>query len=183
MVPQLVSGLAVGLRVDGLGPQVEGADSHLVVGEQELITEFLALNDSACDACGHGLRGVTLSNCPECGRTLRLAVRAQEHTLAPWVSAMLALALAAGFDGILSITIAGAIVYHWNNPPPGFVFVMAGAFAAAGGILLAAIGLIARRRRVWWKENSRRQWSWAAGLALVVFLVHAAAGVWLLMRL
>ena len=38
---QLVSGLAVGLRVDGLGPQVEGSGSHLMVGEQELITEVV----------------------------------------------------------------------------------------------------------------------------------------------
>lgn len=151
--------------------------------EPELLRAFLASADAECDACGHGLRGITLSKCPECGRELRLKVRAQKHTLAPWVTAMLAVSLAAGFDGILAIVMIGAVLYHWNNPPPGYFFGIILGFALTAGGLLAAIGVIARRRRAWWREDAGRQWRWAASVAGVVFAIHAGAGLWLGMRL
>ncbi|MFG0283528.1 MAG: hypothetical protein ACF8R7_03830 [Phycisphaerales bacterium JB039] len=36
------------------------------------LTSFLAANDASCPSCGHGLRGVTLSRCRECGMPLDL---------------------------------------------------------------------------------------------------------------
>jgi hypothetical protein len=38
----------------------------------ESLTSYLAANDAPCPSCGHGLRGVTLSRCPECGMPLDL---------------------------------------------------------------------------------------------------------------
>jgi hypothetical protein len=43
----------------------------------DLLTAFLAGADAPCPSCGYNLRGVRISACPECGRSLALALQGQ----------------------------------------------------------------------------------------------------------
>lgn len=77
----------------------------------ELLTQYLAQRDAACWGCGYNLRGVQGPSCPECGRTLELALSRPgtgRGTLLLLVMAVGWVLLAAGMNGLR----AGLLVRH-----------------------------------------------------------------------
>lgn len=144
--------------------------------ESELLTEFLGGADAECDACGQGLRGISQPRCPECGRELRLAVSAKQHTLAPWLFAIVSLALGAGFDGVGAILICVRLILAkpTGSAVPVYVYLFPATFALVSAVQLLGIVLIARRRRGWGRRSTESQWFRAAMLACVIFMVHVS---------
>ena len=152
--------------------------------ERALLDEFLAATDAECDACGHGLQGVNSARCPECGRGLRLTVKAKDYSMAPWLVAVVAMALAAGFDGVMAVVMTTAYVLSnvlpsQKVPPANPVLFIDGAFAAAAAVELGLIVLLARHRHAWARSEVSTQWRRSAMIAAALFVVHAAPPAWI----
>lgn len=147
--------------------------------ERALLTEFLSQNEAACDACGHGLKGILSTRCPECGRELRLAARAQDYTLVPWIGAMVSCALAAGFDGVCAF--AASFMFFKHPPTWSMATIVLGCILgayAATACLMAGIVWIYRRRLAWGRVERETQWRWAVQVFLGVLVPHALVGWW-----
>lgn len=139
----------------------------------------LADHDAECPVCGYGLRGIAAPVCPECAAPLHLTVASDRTGLGPWLVAVIACALALGFDAVamMLIAVGGTAAYLSTGVLPLQPVVMGGffgAFALASGI---ALGIVIRSRRSWARRPRRSQWvtGWAifggVGLAHVGFAV------------
>ena len=113
---QLVSGLAVGLRVDGLGQQVEGSGGHLLVGEQELITEVVDQR-VGCAAAAQGATRLLLGLAEE---ALQLVCRRRQLRIIKAVEEMGA--VTAG-DGNQMVDEGGGLGVEspCHGPDPGLI--------------------------------------------------------------
>ncbi|MEM8834699.1 MAG: hypothetical protein AAGD00_02655 [Planctomycetota bacterium] len=151
--------------------------------DDRALIEWLASHDESCPACGYRLRGLERTTCPECAHALRLTVGAPDVRLAAWFVAIVGFALAAGFDGvvatILTVGVGAAWVTGGHVPLPD-VWIVLASFAGAAALMLGGSVWIFRSRARWMRWSLARRIRWAALIVAGVFLVHAAAGFWLL---
>jgi hypothetical protein len=66
------------------GDLFEARKSAALSDAGELL-RYLRDRDAWCPVCRYNLRGLTVPRCPECGRGLRLAIRATEPVLGAWI--------------------------------------------------------------------------------------------------
>lgn len=64
--------------------------------QHDLLVAFLKDRDAPCPHCQYNLRNLTITTCPECGKTIELAVKAHEVSVQPWATLVVALSLPAG---------------------------------------------------------------------------------------
>ena len=79
-------------------------DDHIDDKERALLLNFLTERDVYCPLCQYNLRNSTVTNCPECGKAIRLTVVTPNLALHAWGLLMFVLTLPAGI-GIIFLTI------------------------------------------------------------------------------
>lgn len=145
-----------------------------------LLISFLARDDVPCPVCTYSLRNLATASCPECNAPLNLAVASENAALGPWTLAVVAIAMGAGFDGVVCLimstmltiaSIFGGEILPW---PP---FVIAATLLTLTLLGIGFIVLMVRKRRRWMRHPRRRQWRWAVGIFIAVFVLHASVGV------
>lgn len=153
-------------------------------GDDHLIA-WLRTRDVACPICAYNLRDLAGVHCPECGGRLRLHVGSDNMKLGAWFVGVLGLALALGFDGVVTTLMIGVFILE---PPtsPGerqVVLTLIGCFVLL--TVLAGMGVLAmvRARRRWARLGVGTQWKVAAAIFGGTFLAHAAWGLFLVLRL
>lgn len=96
--------------------------------ERDDLREYLAERDVACPGCGYNLRGLTQTNCPECGRALSVGVlKDVQLTAAWWV----------GFAPLLGVALSAVAVI-----PLGGVLAIASLMRAEFGSGIAALATV-----------------------------------------
>jgi len=154
------------------------ASSGLATGDSELLTLHLARSSDPCPACGYDLRGLQEASCPECGAALALGVVSDRARPGPWSFALVAFALATGFDVVVTLLLTGAMVAFgaaWE------LFIVVVGLSVAG--LASVMGLVVVHwERMWWMRlEPAAQWRLAVGLFLLVGLGHALLGAVLML--
>lgn len=156
-------------------------DSASTVPDTQSLLAFLASHDAACPVCSHGLRGITAPICPECGSPLRLEVTSANLHLGPWSLAIASMALAMGFDGVVSLILGAGLGFSaiFQGATRGQLYPPLTIFStiATLGVFttLALVGFV-RRRRAWRRLAVRKQWRLAALIFITVGAVHALGG-------
>lgn len=131
-----------------------------------MVVEFLRGRDVGCPLCGYNLRDLSEPRCPECRKTLTLAVSLREMRIG-WLLVTVAPGLFSGIAaGLLLIPIV-IVPLTEGGPPPWFILVL-DAFGWLSGI--AALILI-RRRVAFLRLPAARQRLWA----LLAWAVHVGA--------
>lgn len=138
------------------------------------LTAFLAEHGAECPVCGYALDGITRPACPECAAPLALAISSPNLGFGPLITAIVALALAVGFDGVFSLLMTIPIVFEPGAPT--FIFILWFGLIALGLVSLLLLIALATRRKQWQRKTRRAQWIRAIFISVVVFLVHAAFG-------
>lgn len=173
------------------GPDVPPTGATLspapaVNAEGAALRTFLATHDAPCPACGYGLRALPADRCPECGTQLALGVAAPRLRLAPWVVAMVGIALAAGFCGVITLLlIVAGIVNLVIDPtvrPPLEAIVIFSSLAGATAIDATLLFLLYRRNTLWLRQPPSRQWWMTAAVWGGTFLAHALLGAMIAVR-
>lgn len=147
--------------------------------EAELLRDFLDGRNISCPVCTYNLRGVADARCPECGFAVTLALHAPDARLGPWLFATIAFALALGFDAVGSLLAMVPLIFFL--PPAGgiplFFIVGLSTLLALGAASALGLFFMLRLRSWWQRRPVRDQWSRAALVFLVVFVVHAIGGL------
>lgn len=149
-------------------------------GHDPLLTEFFAVSDEPCPACGYSLHRVKTDTCPECGSGLRLTVGQPLPPLAPWTFAIVSFAMGLGFDLVVTVLMGvgfAASWLLWSSPPLWPVIFMPIALTVAGGICVVGIWSLLRYRATWTRARLGVQWARAVGLFFAVGFAHAFVGV------
>jgi hypothetical protein len=148
--------------------------------DEELLINWLASRDVQCPVCQYNLRDLAAPRCPECNTELRLAVSSPSLNLGPWVVGLVSIALASGFDGVVSILVIIASFLFGPPPSPAAwhqtIAVMSG-FLILTGVCTAAMVITYKSRRRWAFWSRRRQWWTAVAIFLITGLSHALIGV------
>ncbi|MEX2218285.1 MAG: hypothetical protein WD749_05945 [Phycisphaerales bacterium] len=149
-------------------------------GDAALLSAWLAARDAPCPICSYNLRALRTPRCPECSAPLHLHVGSDNLRLGPWLLAVLAPALALGFDGVVSILLTIGVTLNPPVSPGEFQVVLAilGTFILLAAASLAGILVLVRKRRRWNRLSVRAQWRIAAVLFTAVGAGHALFG-WL----
>ena len=124
----------------------EAADKSkaaLPADETELLLHYLQTHEAVCPLCKYNLRNLTVPRCPECGRSIRLAVGLVEQVIWPYVMLLVGLVAPAG-PGLLLImvTIKEGRVFFDHVPALEFVTIVS--FQV---MVLPAVGAVVFRRR------------------------------------
>jgi hypothetical protein len=145
------------------------------------LLSWLATRDAPCPVCGYNLRALPAPRCPECSAPLSLHVYSENASIGPWLVALGSYALAAGFDGVVTLMMLTVALILEPPPPSAWAFVgsIIAAFATLTLVCLISIFWLATRRRRFWRLPRRTQWIAAATVFAAVFLVHAAFGAFL----
>jgi hypothetical protein len=136
--------------------------------DSALLRDFLAQRDIACPVCSYNLRGLSRPVCPECSAPLHLRVGSDNLRLGPWLLAVIALALALGFDGVVAVLLGAAgLIFEPPKSPAEFQIFLAmfGCFVGLAAGVGTGIWLLVRFRPRWNRLPSRRQWT----LGLLIF--------------
>ena len=138
---------------------------------------YLAERDIPCPVCRYNLRGLASASCPECGAQLDLRVRSIDLKLAPWLLCILATAIPAGFNGILStIGAIGAInSAYWGSED----WLGLAAFVGLTVVFGSAVAIVVRRRSRFLRKTTAAQWRRAWLLVVNMAAVQALA-IWVL---
>ncbi len=125
--------------------------------EAGAVREYVRDRDVACPGCGYNVRGLEGDACPECGRGLRVEIRAQGRT-AGWWFGLFGLCGASGVMAVVVVTIAIMVTTGtWDEEPLAFVAAM----LAIGGLASSALALSR------WLTDVRRG-AWAGAQAWVI---------------
>lgn len=157
--------------------------------ESALLREFLSSHDAPCPVCGYSLRGLTQQTCPECSAELRLGVTSGRTTIGPWMFSMVCLAMGLGFDAVCELLVTIMLcVSHYRGlrmTPAGAALVATamGTFLLLGGACVGTGWQLVRSRARWSYKPVRSQWRYASLVFVATFVVHGAAGLWLIGRL
>ena len=141
----------------------------------ELLRSYLKDHDAPCPVCGYNLRGVVMTSCPECDSPIELTVGSSNSRLGAWLFAMLAFAMALGFDLVIGAMMVLSVVMT-RGEDAGALFLMISLVTLA----LASIGMLwvlVVRKKDWMCMDRRHQWKIAWGIFTGVFLVHLSVGV------
>lgn len=149
--------------------------------DDRALIAWLGEHDETCPLCRYNLRGLTTPTCPECRASLRLSVGAPNLRFGAWIFAMIAFALGLGFDGVMCVTmtIGGTIefIQQGGGPVPWMFVRILMTLGLLGAGSLAGLLLVLRVRRRWLVLPARRQWLLAGAIFVGVGVVHAAAGL------
>ncbi len=140
---------------------------------------FLADRDIACPVCRYNLRGLPSTSCPECGAQLDLRVGSIDLKLGPWLFCVLAVALPAGFNSILSvIAIIGAIYSaYWSRSD----WASLGVVVLLTLLLTSVLIYVVKRRSKFLQRPRASQWRRAWAYTIVMALVQTF-GIWLIIK-
>ncbi|HYE21678.1 MAG TPA: hypothetical protein VEA69_24745 [Tepidisphaeraceae bacterium] len=117
---------------------------------------YLRGRDVGCPLCGYNLRDLGSDRCPECGREVRLGVSVAEPYLRAWVTAVVALLIAAGV-GVFVL----CVVAKEGWPPRRMVALRVSLWAFLVAIPLAVGAVVGRRAML--RAPQAGQWAIAAG--------------------
>lgn len=150
-------------------------DDQSVPSRDELLRAFLATHDAPCPLCGYNLRGVVLSSCPECDSPIALGVGPGRVRQGIWLAAMLAFAMAVGFDTVVGAMFTIAIIMTGGED-------LATVFLFLSLILLDALCIFAlwmfiQHRQGWLRMSRTKQYRWTVVVYIAVFLVHLSVPV------
>ncbi|MFG0283479.1 MAG: hypothetical protein ACF8R7_03570 [Phycisphaerales bacterium JB039] len=154
--------------------------------ERAALIAWLAEHDERCPVCNYNVRGVRQATCPECAAPLRLGVVSPHVALGPWLLAIIAFALALGFDGVVTtlLTIGMGLATLYGSGPPLLAAVgLLGSFLLLGALSGAGLWWMLARRRQWRQAAPRVQWARAWAIFAAVFVIHASAGALMAWRL
>jgi len=141
----------------------------------EMLRAFLADHDAPCPVCGYNLRGVILPVCPECESPIELGVASAQSRLGAWLLALLAFAMPLSFDILVGLMMIVGVVLSGGENAEG-VFLMV-ALLTLTAVSIGVLWVLIARKRDWLRMPQRRQWYFAWGLFIAVFLVHLAVGM------
>ncbi len=147
--------------------------------EAPRLAALLEHRDAPCPICGYNLRGLRGEACTECGSALRVGVVSDDDRAGPWLAAIVACAMAIGFDlvTLLLMMIPVVVSVFTGGGPPLQWLVMPGVMLTLGGLSVAALLAVLRRRRLAHGPGVRAQWWAAAGIAAAIFLGHLVGGL------
>lgn len=141
---------------------------------RRLLRAYLESNDAPCPVCSYSLRGLTTSTCPECNAPLSLGVTSENLSIGPWTVAVVAFAMGAGFDSVVStlmtIGLINEATVQWQP------YAMFGILVTLALACLGSVVLLVKRRRRWAFMTRAAQWRLAIACLVGVFVVHACAG-------
>ena len=141
----------------------------------ELLKAYLETNDAPCPVCGYNLRGVELAVCPECNAPIELVVGSQQDRLGAWLFAMLAFAMALGFDVVIGSMMVLSVIMT-SGEDASAIFLMISLVTLA----LTSVGMLwvlVVRKRDWTRMARQNQWKIAWGIFFGVFFAHLSVGV------
>lgn len=118
--------------------------------QHDLLIRYVADADVPCPGCGYNLRGLSSSNCPECGQELKLTVGLAEPKQAALIAGLIGLSAGCGLSGLLLIY-AAIVIFVMKRGPMSmldkFIVINAIGLAAHGGVLLGWVKNWNRIRR------------------------------------
>ncbi len=85
------------------------------VARMAALQVYLGRHDEPCPRCGYKLRGLRGVNCPECGLTLRLCLKATRVPRGQWVAGLIGLAAVLGFNLLFFVFILAQPGYRWSS--------------------------------------------------------------------
>jgi hypothetical protein len=146
--------------------------------EADLLRELLASRDIPCPVCSYNLRGLDRPVCPECAAPLRLHLTSSNLRLGPWLLGVISLALALGFDGVVSLLLSFGLILSPPKSPAAFQIFLTflGGFILLVAVAGAGIWALVAKRPAWNRLPLRRQWAFGSSIFLVTFLSHALFG-------
>lgn len=155
---------------------MSGAQNPLV--DHRATVSWLADHDALCPICDYALRGLTTPVCPECGAALRLTIASDRTRTGAWALALVAPAIALGFDAVVPVVMASAWVAFGGTPgwEAWLVFRALIGLALASGAALCGLAVFRRR---WLRLARGTQWRLALLVWAFVGVVHGAVGAWL----
>ncbi len=150
------------------GVEARGADVSV-------LERFLEGEHAPCPVCEYDLFRVSGSKCPECGSPIQLGVVSPHARPGPWLLAVIAFALALGFDGVvlllMFVPMIGQGVPAFSAAPQFWtLYLMMFSLAACSGL---GQRFVLRRKRRWQSRPVRKQWRLAWAVFLGVGFGHA----------
>ncbi len=141
----------------------------------DLLHTYLETHDALCPICSYNLRGVSLGNCPECNAPIELAIGSSQLKLGAWLTAMLAIAMALGFDVVIGMLLVVPVIITGGED--GAILFLAGSLTTLGLACIGMLWVLLANRRGWLKMGQRSQWKAAWAIFIAVFVIHLAVGV------
>lgn len=130
--------------------------------ERALLLAFLKDRDVACPLCQYNLRNLSISTCPECGKSIELAVKARDVAVQSWATLVVALSLPAGV-GLFFICMGISRGWPGRQAPEAVLF-----YTFIATIPLAMTAMALRRKFL---QLSRNAQFYIAALAICCVLV------------
>ena len=152
--------------------------------ETDLLRTLVAARDLPCPVCSYNLRGLARPVCPECSAPLHLRVGSDNLRLGPWLLAVIALALALGFDGVVAILMTTVLLFiDQPKSPAEFQIVLAilGCFVLFALCAGTGMWVLVRKRPAWNRLPLRRQWAQGLVIFFGTGFGHALYG-WIVTR-
>jgi hypothetical protein len=149
--------------------------------DAQALISFVAARDVSCPVCAYNLRGLEAPVCPECAAPLHLQVGSDNLRLGPWFLAVVSLALALGFDGVVSLMVIIAMIRFAPTRGQAWPPILLLLFLVPLGTV-SAVGLwqMFARRMQWTRMPRPRQKVRAALIFVVTGVVHGVAGLCLI---
>ncbi len=132
---------------------------------RESLVAFLKDRDVYCPLCEYNLRDLPAPVCPECGKTIELAVKARDVDLRPWAIMTAALSMAAGV-GVLFVY----MVIRQGMPSPSEIDPSI-IYAFMATIPFAMVALICRRRFIRLKRHTQHYLAGSVVGTMIVLFV------------
>jgi len=141
----------------------------------ELLREYLDTHDAPCPVCGYNLRGVVVENCPECNAPIELTVGSSQLQLGAWLIAMLAFAMALGFDLIIGMLLVVPVIITGGED--GAILYLAASLTTLGLGCIGMLWVMIANRQAWMKKARKSQWRIARTIFMTVFTIHLLVGI------
>ncbi|MCA9303074.1 MAG: hypothetical protein KC996_03025 [Phycisphaerales bacterium] len=142
---------------------------------RDMLRAFLAENDAPCPVCTYNLRGVELTNCPECDSPLTLSVGQGRIRQGIWLFACLAFAMGFGFDLVVGLMFLVAVIMT-GAEDFGSVYMLI-SLCVLGGLCVLAMWLLVCHRQAWLRLERKIQRRWTIVIYFGVFLSHLAVPI------
>lgn len=151
------------------------AVEHVRGPDASVLERFLEGEHAPCPVCEYDLFRVSGSTCPECGSPIQLGVVSPHARFGPWLLAVIAFALALGFDGVVMLLmfvpmIAQGVPAFSAAPQFWVLYLMMLALTSCSGLGLT---LVLRRKRRWQSRPVKKQWRMGWAVFLGVGFGHA----------
>ncbi len=142
-----------------------------------LLTTFLEQNDAPCPVCGHSLRRLQSSECPDCGAALELRLGSKDFRLGTWIALLLTLAIPLEFTTLLvGAGVVRAVLDTHSHGDLGFLHSYIHGMwplIVQWGLTVSLLIVAIRWRQRFWKRRRwvQRLWLWGAVVLMGATLV------------